>query len=134
MSYSFRAFLFRLDSRNRGQKLHEPVSRNKIAQLAPVSCILRKDYSTEYELPSEYEGSGGKKATFAAIFEGHGGHRNRRHISEQPSPFISSKFLLNEKSTISSVTVTQCKYCCYVEIQNSFLQKGNRPFPLFRPR
>jgi len=37
---------------------------------------------------NEYVGSGGRKASLAAIREGHGGQQNRQHSSLRESPFI----------------------------------------------
>ena len=35
------------------------------------------------------------------------------------------------KKTAISGIITQCKYCCHAEIQNSFSKKEIAPFPLF---
>jgi len=36
-----------------------------------------------------YVGSGGKKASFAAILDGHGGQQKRQHSSRTDSPFMA---------------------------------------------
>ena len=43
-------------------------------------------FSVHVSSSKEYVASGGKKASFAAILDGHGGQQNRQHNSENESP------------------------------------------------
>jgi len=67
---------------------------------------------------TEYVGSGGMKASFAAIWPGHGGQQNRRHRSRKDKLLITnSQMKLIVKFTRISIKTNYHNFHCWKSSQ-----------------